>query len=305
MMYNEAGWHAVGKEGISEGEAIDLSLYVYHDNPYIAYLDKANDWKATVLKFNGMNWETVGIEGFSAEKAHFQSLCVYEGTPYVAYKDYANGRKATVLKFNGTSWEAVGSPGISEIEASYTSLFMDNGTLYVAFKDRANSWYVSVMEFTGNTETDSDGQPNDGWEYVGSPGFSAGTVLYTSLYVYNDIPYICYEDGGASGRATVMKYDGSWQYVGSQGFTPGRAEYPSLHMYNGTPYVAYREINASTQLHKASVMKYNGTSWEDVGTPGFSSGTADYNSLFVYSGTPYVAYRDWANLNKVTVMRLW
>jgi hypothetical protein len=44
--------------------------------------------------------------------------------------------------------------------------------------------------------------------------------------------------------------------------------------------------------YKATVMRFNGTSWEIVGTPGFSDGRADRPSLAIYNGTPYVAYAD-------------
>ncbi|MFC5469010.1 S-layer homology domain-containing protein [Cohnella suwonensis] len=43
--------------------------------------------------------------------------------------------------------------------------------------------------------------------------------------------------------------------------------------------------------------------WETVGNAGFSAGQADFTSLYVYDGTPYVAYRDYGNSNKATVMK--
>lgn len=43
--------------------------------------------------------------------------------------------------------------------------------------------------------------------------------------------------------------------------------------------------------------------WQNIGTPAFSSGQAQYTSLATYAGTPYVAYRDLANSNKCSVMK--
>ena len=52
-------------------------------------------------------------------------------------------------------------------------------------------------------------------------------------------------------------------------------------------------------------MKYDAgeNTWEAVGTPGFSVGQADYVSLFIDQGIPYVTYKDVANSEKATVMK--
>jgi uncharacterized repeat protein (TIGR02543 family)/LPXTG-motif cell wall-anchored protein len=53
----------------------------------------------------------------------------------------------------------------------------------------------------------------------------------------------------------------------------------------------------------ATVMKFNGTGWETVGTAGFSAGQATYISLVFNGGIPYVAYQDSGNGGKATVMK--
>jgi hypothetical protein len=50
-------------------------------------------------------------------------------------------------------------------------------------------------------------------------------------------------------------------------------------------------------------MKYNGSTWENVGDPGFSDGQVSDVSIYVHNGIPYVAYSDAANNGKVTVMK--
>uniref|UniRef100_UPI0040570860 thrombospondin type 3 repeat-containing protein n=1 Tax=Candidatus Electronema sp. TaxID=2698783 RepID=UPI0040570860 len=52
------------------------------------------------------------------------------------------------------------------------------------------------------------------------------------------------------------------------------------------------------------VMRFNGASWEQVGAAGFSAGAIMHTSLaFDSSGTPHVAYQDYANGCKASVMK--
>ena len=43
--------------------------------------------------------------------------------------------------------------------------------------------------------------------------------------------------------------------------------------------------------------------WTNVGSPSFSAGSTNYQSLVVYNGEPFVAYRDGAYGNRATVMK--
>jgi hypothetical protein len=295
---DEYEWQTVGSAGFSAGSAYFTSLYMYEGTPYVAYKDGANSSKATVMKYTGAGetgWETVGSAGFSAGQAYYTSLYVYEGTPYIAYEDGDNSYKATVMKYTGageTGWEIVGSAGFSAGQAYFTSLYIYEGTPYVAYKDGANSGKATVMKYESGS-----------WRNVGSAGFSAGAISNLSLYMYDNTPYVSYRDNSI-GKATVMKYEsGSWKNVGSRGFSAGNVFYTSLYVYNGTPYVAYSDYG---NAYEATVMKYTGageTGWELVGSANFSAGSADDISLYVYDGTPYVAYRDIINSSKATVMK--
>lgn len=92
-----------------------------------------------------------------------------------------------------------------------------------------------------------------------------------------------------------------WTAVGSAGFTAGTAEYASIETYNNVPYIAFRDQSNGA---KASVMKFNGTTWEYVGTPGFSSGVAgDTKIQFDNNGVLHVAFSDATNAGKATVMK--
>jgi MBG domain/IPT/TIG domain len=301
-------WDPVGNPfGFSAGAALYMSLaFSPSGTPYVAYMDDAHSDKATVMEYNGTSWVTVGSAGFSAGAAYSMSLAFSpSGTPYVAYSDDRSGTgtgPATVMEYNGTSWVTVGSADFSAGPAYYTSLaFSPSGIPYVAYSDDSTgkgSGPATVMEYNGTS-----------WVVVGSAGFSAGAVYYTSLaFSPSGTPYVAYSDDSTdngSGPATVMEYNGtSWVTVGSAGFSAGVALYESLAFSpSGTPYVAYMDDLANS--NKATVMEYNGTSWVVVVSAGFSAGLAQDESLaFSPDGTPYVAYQDFAHSKRATVMKL-
>ena len=94
----------------------------------------------------------------------------------------------------------VGSAGFSTGGAYYVSMVLStSGTPYIAFQDdTGSSKKTTVMKYTGSGAT--------GWEELGSGGFSDGKTIYTSLDIYNNVPYVAYCDTENSSKATVMKY---------------------------------------------------------------------------------------------------
>ena len=142
------------------------------------------------------------------------------------------------------------------------------------------------------------------WQVVGSVDFSGGTAGYTSIVIDSSgTPYVVYVDNGNSGKATVMKYNGTgWVLVGSAGFSVDEVDYTNIVIdSSGTPYVVYKDKGNSG---KATVMKYNGTDWVPVGSAGFSTDEVDYTSIAIdSSGTPYIVYMDSNSMGKATVMK--
>ena len=288
-------WAEVDPGGLSDATHASLAFDAA-GTPYVAYPNRSNSYKATVVKYNGSNWEAVGTAGFSEGGVDKISLVFNDvGTPYVAFSDWQN--KATVMKYNGSSWETVGAAGFSAGKIENVSLaFDDAGIPFVAYQDMAYDNEAVVMKYNGSS-----------WETVGTPGFSYGKAQYISL-AFDDAgtPYVAYRDAfptydtWVTYKLTVMKFNGSyWEDVGTAGFSPSNAKYISLAFdAAGTPYVAYRDSN----IYNATVIKYNGSSWETVGTAGLSAGDASYTSLVFNGNTPYVAYVD-DDINKAIVMK--
>jgi hypothetical protein len=145
----------------------------------------------------------------------------------------------------------------------------------------------------------------NGWQNVGNAYFSAGEAIYTSLDISpSGQPYVGYMDEGNSGKATVMKFDGSnWTNVGNAGFSAGVAQWISLvfNPVDGQPFVAFRD---DANSGKATVMRFDGTNWVNVGPAGFSAGGTSWESLaFSPSGQPFVAFTDYGHSLKAAVMK--
>ncbi|MGR0481987.1 MAG: hypothetical protein ACTFAL_11450 [Candidatus Electronema sp. V4] len=245
-------------------------------------------------------WEQVGTAGFSAGTSEYTNLAIISlaidsgGTPYIAYLDSANSNKVNVMKFSGGSWQQVGTPDI--FAGSSISLAIDSSdTPYVAYIDVVN--VMRVMKFSGGS-----------WQQVDAPGISACSSISLAIDS-SGMPYIAYHQYGIN-KMSVKKFSGgSWQQVGELAFSAGSSFGTNLVLdSSGTPYVAYVD-DANDQ--KASVMKFNSatSSWEQVGAAGFSSGAVCAgavcftNIALDSSGTLYIAYQDWGNGGKMSVMK--
>jgi hypothetical protein len=129
------------------------------------------------------------------------------------------------------------------------------------------------------------------WKTVGSPGFSAGTASYVSLAVNSGTPYVAFCDGGNSGYATVMYYNGSeWINTGLNPTGGSPDYYTSLAFYEGTPTVVYGDGPSK----EPSCQYYNGSSWIYIGGYHFypNANNTYFSLAFDQEGYPYVAFCD-------------
>ncbi len=193
-------WMYVGNPYFSPGK-VNLTSIAFSPSgqPYVAFGDRGNYNKATVMQFNGTSWVNVGSAGFSAGWTSDISLAFspLDGQPYVAYEDGGNSGKATVMKFNGSNWVNVGKAGFSAGRAYYTSLaFNPSGQPYVAYEDGDNSFKATVMKLDENS-----------WVNVGNAGFSANVASSTCLaFNMKGEPNVAYRDKANSWGITVMRY---------------------------------------------------------------------------------------------------
>ena len=283
------GWQFVGSPGFSEGNISDISIALDGSTPYVAYKDFSNDFKATVMRFNGSEWEPVGQPGLTPGQASYLSLALDGSTPYISFSDSTQFSRVSVMRFNDTEWEYVGSPGFTAPYTTYTTIAFDGSTPYVSYR----GWFpqkANVMRFTG-TE----------WEMVGDPDFTPTMAQYLTMALDGSTPYVAYLDNANGYRANVMRLNGdSWEFVGPPDFSPDRADNIQIALDESTPYVSYQDY---ANEHKATVMRFNGTDWEAVGGPGLSPGRVFFPSFALDGSTPYVAFMDEKSGYKTSVMR--
>jgi hypothetical protein len=95
----------------------------------------------------------------------------------------------------------------------------------------------------------------------------------------------------------------AWQNVGIDGFSNGigYASNVSHQLFNGTYYAAFADTTVTNNM--LSVMAFNGTQWNYVGSPGFSTGTATPVSIQL-KGNDNILYVAYCMGQYVNVMKL-
>ncbi len=140
------------------------------------------------------------------------------------------------------------------------------------------------------------------WNKIGISSPTTGWASTPAIAIdKHGTPYVAFLN--INDQVSVMKYNGvSWITVGGANITAGAISNcgepaPIAIDTSGAPYIAYPDTGG-----KATVMRYNGSSWVAVGSPLFSDGPATGITLAIDGGTPYVAYGDTGG-GKATVMK--
>lgn len=278
VRWKDNAWEKVGTADYFKG-VNNVSLAISPDGtPYMAYNDSINGYKASLIRFNGNDWETVGNAGFSQGEVSSPSLAIDNtGTPYMAYSDNTNENKATVMKFNGSEWETVGMAGFSEGSHRHMIALDKEDTPYVLYSSyAANNYRVTVRKWNGSN-----------WESLGDADISEGEA-YPFFISIDDAgsPYIAWFDYIIY-QVVIKKLNGNtWESIPTPvSLTTSTASF-ALDP-DGTLYVAFSD---QANENKATVFRLNGSTWEPVGTRGFSASRAYPDLAIDQSGNLHVVY---------------
>ena len=111
-------------------------------------------------------------------------------------------------------------------------------------------------------------------------GVYSGAVLAVSPK--DNLPYVAFGARGSDNKLTVAKnVDGAWSLVGSALFTTivNGSHFDFDIALDGTPYVAYGDQDATSLKGALTVMKFDGSTWSNVGDQGFFKVQAQYVGL--------------------------
>jgi|GEM_PF-6620449 len=220
-----------------------------------------------------------------------------DGVPYVTYiDDVGNGNnlgdfKTHAKRFINGQWQFAGD-AISPLfpGSDFFPVALDDRTPYVAYNEAFNPealrFKLSVKKL--NSETLK-------WEVVGQQGLSDASAGGTALAAANGKIYIAYSDEAADNKVTVKCFDNAnavngWKTVGVEGISNGFSFGINLAIDNGIPYIAYLDFSDNL----AYVKKFNGASWQDVGTnkPAGDLQVVIRSLKFDSHHTPYIAFAD-------------
>src|SRR5690606_53739 len=115
------------------------------DTPYISFLERDENDKASVMKFAGNQWTYVGSPAFTSDSLQTVSLEFGKNdTLFLHYKDKKGFRK--FCYFDGSVWVYPNSL----IQNTRDSLFAvdSSGTVYTGFKDPGNFNIVTIKKWS-------------------------------------------------------------------------------------------------------------------------------------------------------------
>jgi len=272
-------WQPVGALGFSAGETYAFDIAADGGVVWAAYRDSVAGNRVTVQRYQGCQWTPVGGVGLSAGEINMDpSISLYEGKPWVAYADASLWDTVVVKQYGGAGWMVVGGPNSLGKPTNALSLRVVNGLPYVAMA-RADSFYrPSVMRFDTVQ-----------WEPLGDEFLSDVGTQALDLFLYKGFIGVAFGDGNQGGAVTARHFDAAkqeWTALGPDGITPGEARPLSVASAGDVVWAAYAD---STAMSKVSVMKFDGTSWEQAGPAGFSTDAAKSVSIGAdYNGIPYL-----------------
>ncbi|MGB0175906.1 MAG: T9SS type A sorting domain-containing protein [Owenweeksia sp.] len=291
-----AQWTDVGNPySINVHSSSDMEIHPITGEPHVAVVSSDDNFKVSVLKYNGSQWVYVG-QAISAGQATSPQLEITSsGWIYVAYTDYSANQKATILrKSPSSSTFSTYFSGFTPADANGIRLYVDGGaypTLVIVYEDNFSG--VSAMWVSAATSYDLTQLGSRYFLGSGSGNFDLavnGSKVGVS-YTYNATAYVEEID--------MANPSGGWQQVGGSilSSTVGGTRIDYNRSNDRWGVAVSQVINPSTSEFKVAVKEFDGTNWNFYGSVGLNGPTKGLPVAFAYhpiNHIPYVLHKDYS-----------
>lgn len=298
--------------------------------PYMAYIKDNNE--VSVVQYKGGTWQPVGNQSDLEKAGGLGSSAISLGIDskdkiYVGYKNSSG--QVSFKKYNDETkwWRPLTAYPDFYWNDGKNSRKVDtvNDSFFITFDKDDNPFLMFRGVLMGSVREPSmlmswSYHQGSGWKqearleaFAGLRAFLAplpnnGMYLFAPSYSspssssYAALGYSLPDSSSGQDKFWVLLDPKQYSYPASANMVAASALAPS-----GVPYMTYLSSSNVVEMWKYphSIPSEN-TAWEKVSTPGFSVGSSKGGSMdmaFDSQGTPYVAYRDTADGNRVTVMK--
>lgn len=331
MSYEEgSSWQLVG--GTFSGGSISAVTLIIDDlhQPIVAYKDVSS---LKVKQYNAGSWTDIGKNELQGSNG-VPALSIIQGIPYIAFVEgvLANG-PISVMKLNreiefrldgiakdrkvSLSWGAVGGSVAYEVYRSdssgqygdYPEAVLDGNTTTYHSNNLTNgqTYYFKVNA----SLIDGNGVSNE-MSFTPQPYAPSTPQHFTARAVANgriDMQWNAVSDldmslANPSGYRIYQIGEAGARTLLADGLT--KTAYTVTGTANGVigyyAVVAYND-NGESELSAIASSIPEQSVWEPLGSQdGISTGRGMFNSLYIYNGTPYIAFVDNGLGDRITVM---
>lgn len=323
--WTRTSWLQVGDE--LELNSKSNIVFDSQGTPYMAYIKDNNE--VSVVKYKGGTWQPVGNQSDLEKAGGLGSSAISLGIDskdkiYVGYKNSSG--KVSFKNYNDEHkwWRPL---------TAYPDFYWDDGkswrevdtvkdSFFITFDKDDNPFLMFRGVLMGNV---SEPSMLMSWRYYKGSDWKqeARVQAFAGLRAFlaplpNNGMYLFAPSRLSSGHGALgysLPNSSSGQDKFWKLLDPKQYSYPSSANMDaasaldpsGVPYMIYLSSSNVVEMWKyPHSIPSDDAKWEKVSTPRFSVGSSLEGSMdmaFDSEGTPYVAYRDAANGNRVTVMK--
>lgn len=303
-----AQWLLIGDENIiyTATSSVKMAFNPFTNLPYVVYQRTTDESgkaigddkkQLAVIRYTGSGWENVGpATGFTPYKADNANISFdANGDIYVGYTDYNNSdSRSSVMKYSNGAWNIFSTARFSLVKNAKQTFTLGEGDMPIVGMV-SNSTDVSKYPRNSLYVT---GYKNGAWTDITQLTMNASFV-----HVFKGLDgksYMAILERSPARADLYRMVNGAWQPVGPTSFSTTDAALGYTSIYgavdtNGVAYVAYQN-NVSSQRNNR-VLKFNGTSWVELGTAGTSQDQSDKYNLAIHpNGTVFFAYANTSGL---------